>query len=77
MNQDIIISVQPTLNGENIINHFKKIEFFYLNKATIYLVVDGATYYHSEAVKKFLETSRIELIQLPSYSPNSNLIYRL
>ena len=74
MNQDIIISVQPTLNGENIINHFKKIESFYLNKASIYLVVDGATYYHSEAVKKFLETSRIELIQLPSYSPNLNLI---
>jgi transposase len=43
----------------------------------IYVVCDGARYYHSRAVTDWLDGSRIELVQLPGYSPNLNLIERL
>ena len=46
-----------------------------LNK--IYLVVDNARYYKCQLVKKYLENSRIELMFLPPYSPNLNIIERL
>ena len=43
----------------------------------IYVVCDGARYYHSRDVAEWLGRSRIELVQLPGYSPNLNLIERL
>ena len=43
----------------------------------IYVVCDGARYYHSREVADWLAGSRIELVQLPGYSPNLNLIERL
>ena len=44
---------------------------------TIYVIADNARYYRSKDVKTYLATSRIELIFLPAYSPNLNLIERL
>jgi transposase len=75
--QDIIFNDVKTISSENIIINLKKIETFYPNKATIYAICDGAGYYHSEEVKDYLKTSRIEIIKLPAYSPNLNLIERL
>ena len=41
------------------------------------VILDNARYHYSKIVKAYLETSRIKLIFLPSYSPNLNLIERL
>ena len=41
------------------------------------MIADNARYYRNKSIKKYLETSRIELIFLPAYSPNLNLIERL
>ncbi|MDO4586517.1 MAG: transposase, partial [Planctomycetia bacterium] len=43
----------------------------------IAVVADNALYYHCELVQKYLETSRIEIVFLPPYSPNLNLIERV
>lgn len=75
--QKIIFNETLTINSETIINFFKKVEAFYPNKASIYIVVDQAPSHRNKEVKKFLKTSRIELILLPTYSPNLNLIERL
>ena len=56
---------------------FKQIEAAYPSKASIYVIADQAPYYQNKDVKKYLETSRVELIALPTYSPNLNLIERL
>lgn len=43
----------------------------------ITLVLDNARYQHAAAVKALARSLRIELLYLPSYSPNLNLIERL
>lgn len=43
----------------------------------ITLVLDNARYQHTAAVKALARSLRIELLYLPSYSPNLNLIERL
>ena len=76
-NQEIIIHEDKNLNAQNTIEFFKKIEKAYLDKKTIHLILDNAAYYKNKDVAKFLETSRINAIYLPPYSPNLNLIERL
>ena len=75
--QDILFREDKTVNNETILKFFKQIEEAYPNKATIYVILDQAPYNTHQAVLSYVETSRIELIQLPTYSPNLNLIERL
>ena len=55
----------------------KRLEKNNLKKERIYVVVDNARYYRCALVKEYLDTSKIELLFLPPYSPNLNLIERL
>jgi transposase len=66
-----------TINAQETIKLFEKIESKYLDKQTIYIVVDNARYYKNHEVKAFLLNSKIKLIHIPPYSPNLNLIERL
>lgn len=75
--QDIVFEEHDTINAEAVIQFFKKVEAKYLNKASIFIVADQAPYFKSQEVKAYLQASRIELIPLPTYSPNLNLIERL
>ena len=73
-----IVTVQsPSINAQSTIELFKKIEEKHADLDKIYVIRDNARYYTSVLVKKYLETSKIEVIPLPSYSPNLNLIERL
>lgn len=45
--------------------------------AYIYVICDNYRYYHSKAVKAYLESSRINLVFLPPYVPTLKLIERL
>ena len=40
------------------------------------MICDNARYYHAQPVKDFLTNSKIELVFLPPYAPNLNLIER-
>ncbi|HEO65834.1 MAG TPA: IS630 family transposase, partial [Spirochaetes bacterium] len=53
---------------------FKTIEETHPELTKIYIVSDNARYYYSRVVREYLRHSRIELMPLPSYSPNLNLI---
>lgn len=75
--QDIVFEEHDTINAEAVIQFFKKVEAKYLSKASIFIVADQAPYFKSQEVKTYLQNSRIELIPLPTYSPNLNLIERL
>ena len=68
-----------TINAEETIKLFDKIQLVYKDKTTIYLVVDNARYYKNKDVKAYLEKldCKIKLIFLPPYSPNLNFIERL
>jgi len=77
INQDVVIQEDKTLNYEATINFLKKLEETYHDKKVIFAYADNAPYYKNQFVTEYLKTSRIELIFLPTYSPNLNLIERL
>ena len=78
LTQDVIMyEPEKNINAEATIGTFKKIELFYPNKSKIYCIVDNARYYKNKMVTDYLKTSKIEIVFLPTYSPNLNLIERL
>ncbi|WP_292991873.1 transposase, partial [Nitrosomonas sp.] len=54
----------------------QQIELQHPNAHRIYVICDNARYYRSQIVAEYLSDSKIELIFLPPYAPNLNLIER-
>ena len=71
-----IVRFDDTINAASTIALFQQIEQSNDKAGKIHIICDNARYYRSKAVKQYLETSRIELIFLPPYAPNLNLIER-
>ncbi len=71
------VRFDDTINTDSTIALFEQLEQVNLAATWIYVICDNARYYRSKAVKEYLKTSRIELVFLPPYSPNLNLIERL
>lgn len=65
-----------TVNADSTLKLFAQIEAAYPEAAKITVICDNARYYRSKQVKAYLKTSRIELMFLPPYAPNLNLIER-
>ena len=55
----------------------KKIEKSCGYAIKIHVILDNARYHYSKEVREYLQTSKINLVFLPPYSPNLNLIERL
>lgn len=70
------VRFDETIDGLSTIDLFRQIERAYRQNAKITIICDNARYYRSKAVSAYLEKSRIELLFLPPYSPNLNLIER-
>lgn len=68
-----------TINAQETMKLFDKIQLVYKDKTTIHLIIDNATYYKNKNVTDYLARPdcRIKLIFLPPYSPNLNFIERL
>jgi len=73
----VITREDESINAISTIALLEQVEAAYPLAIIIYVVCDNARYYRSKLVGKFLETSKIQLVFLPSYSPNLNLIERL
>lgn len=74
---DVIIEESSTVNKEVIIAFLQKVVKCYSTKKKIYIVVDRASYFTANLVKEWIKDSPVELLYLPAYSPNLNLIERL
>lgn len=74
---DVTIIESETVNADSTIQLFGAIENRYPLAKTIFVILDNAKYHYSNSVQEFINTSRIKLVFLPSYSPNLNLIERL
>lgn len=74
---EIIVREDPSINAESTILLLKTLERLNPDADVIYAVADNAGYYRSRAVHDFLKDSRIEILFLPPYSPNLNLIERV
>ena len=66
-----------SINAQSTISLLKKVELRHPEAEVIYTICDNARYYRSKKVKEYLGRSKIELVFLPPYSPNLNLIERL
>ena len=72
----IAVSNTAVVNTETMCNLLRKIAGQGL-AGPVTLVLDNARYQHNEAVKALAKALGIELLFLPGYSPNLNLIERL
>lgn len=65
------------VNTDSTLSLFQALESFYPLATVIYVILDNAKYHFSGVVQEYVKNSRIQLIFLPSYSPELNLIERL
>lgn len=73
----VTIIESETVNADSTIDLLTAIEQAYSTSKKIYVILDNARYHYSKSVKEFLNNSTVQLVFLPSYSPNLNLIERL
>lgn len=77
INQKILaIFNDTTINAEVLLDFLQQIHAQYADKP-IYIVLDNARYQHCKTVKTFAQSLNIQLVFLPPYSPNLNIIERL
>ncbi|MCK5189864.1 MAG: IS630 family transposase [Methylococcales bacterium] len=72
----LVMRYDDTINADSTINLFEQIEMANPNAKKITIICDNARYFRSKLVKAYLENSSIELMFLPPYAPNLNLIER-
>lgn len=69
---------RDNINGEQFVNFLRLLRSLHPQTEKFILYVDGAKYYGSPIVKKWLRRHpEFHLSQIPAYSPNVNLIERL
>lgn len=71
-----VIRYEETVNADAAIGLFQALEEKHPEAEKIYVICDNARYYRAKDVSQFLENSRVEVVFLPPYSPNLNLIER-
>jgi transposase len=74
---EVTLIESETVDDDSTIQLLEAVENRYKLAVTILVILDNAKYHYSWKVKEFLKGSRIQLVFLPSYSPNLNLIERL
>ncbi len=74
---DVVIREDETINAESTLNLLKQIRVRHSLNICPKIVLDNAKYNKTEIIKNYAEANNIQLIYLPSYSPNLNLIERL
>ena len=73
----ITVSNDKYINGESVCALLAKLAARRCDNMPITVALDNAKYQRCEIVRKYAEEVGIELLFLPSYSPNLNLIERL
>lgn len=73
----VIVREDESINAQSTLSLIQQIMVLQIT-GKIYLIADNAKYYRAKIVREFLEKNpRVEIIFLPPYSPNLNLIERL
>jgi len=71
-----IVRYDDTINAQSTIKLFQQIEAQNPEAGRIQIICDNARYYRSQLMPDYLEHAKIELVFLPPYAPNLNLIER-
>jgi transposase len=70
-------TITENVNGETLKMLIDEIRARHPEASRIILILDNARYNHAKIVRQYIENTTVELLFLPSYSPNLNLIERL
>jgi transposase len=74
---DVIVREDETINAQSTVRLWEAQKARHPDK-TIFNICDNARYYHCDYIKEWLKQNHwCQVIYLPSYSPNLNLIERL
>lgn len=72
----VVTRFDDSINAQSTLGLLAELERRHSEAKTIYVICDNAGYYRSTVVSDYLKDSKIELVFLPPYSPNLNLIER-
>lgn len=72
-----VVASESNIDHESTISLFAQLLILDPFAKKIHVILDNAKYHYSKEVRNFVSTSRINLIYLPAYSPELNLIERL
>lgn len=74
---DVIVDFPKKVNAESTVKTLMKIESYYPEAKIINVILDNAAPHRSVFVKNYANNSKINLVFLPAYSPNLNLMERV
>ena len=74
---EVTVIESDTVNKDSTIQLLEILEKKYAYASMLYVILDNARYHYSKEVSAWIEGRNIELVFLPAYSPNLNLIERL
>ncbi|MCI2425808.1 IS630 family transposase, partial [Candidatus Acetothermia bacterium] len=66
-----------TINAQSVVELTDRLCDLHPQARRIVLIVDNARYNHAKLVREHVVGTRIEIIYLPPYSPNLNLVERM
>ena len=72
-----IVAGERNIDHESTVSLFEQLEMLHPYARKIHVILDNARYHYSDSVRQFASKSRINIIYLPTYSPELNLIERL
>ena len=74
---EVVVRQDESITSEAVIKLLEQLEAKHSGSGTIYFICDNARYYKSKELAEWLANSRVEMVYLPPYSPNLNIIERL
>jgi transposase len=75
-NCKVTVTFEETLNAVTVLSLLRKLRKVYKKAGKLYVICDNAKYYKKDTVLLEAKNLDIELVFLPPYSPNLNLIER-
>lgn len=75
--ESFFIQTPDNINSAKVIELLKMLREHHPASAKVYVILDNARHHHARDVKAYCESSGIDLVFLPTYSPNLNVIERL
>ena len=76
--EDVVLVEAETINAQTTQELFEKLLEKHADKEKIYVLADNASYYANKGLQEWLRGHpKIQLMHIPPYSPNLNLIERL
>jgi len=75
-NCKVTVTFEEMLNAVTVLSLLKKLRKVYKKAGKLYIICDNAKYYKKDTVFLEAKNLNIELVFLPPYSPNLNLIER-